>query len=240
MASPIPIPDYIIIWLDQYIGLLESNTQLKSIVGEQTNPENEVPTSPNDEDTGNLIRFRDNMNESFDRIPKNLKAFSQKEECLECIGNNLKNNKQVFFITSGSMGKVIAPDIGQKYPSLKTIYVFCGYYKAHLGWVDDCLDQNIDCIMYDFHTDLLVRLLRDVAEYFISEGDGELTHDKQLAYSAIHYFRWSKILFERANKFATKKIFIRLTYVENRIAFTEDLIKKLNGNDEDTVSNESH
>jgi hypothetical protein len=36
-----------------------------------------------------------------------------------------------------------------------------------------------------------------------------------------------------------KKLFIRPTYVENRIAFTKQLIIELNGNEKDAVSNES-
>jgi len=239
MATPIPTPNHIIIWLDQYIGLSKSNTQLKSGVGEQTDPEKILPTSPIDKNIDESIQFQNNMEQNFDKIPKNLKAFSGINECLDCIGDSLHNNKKIFFITSGSMGKDIAPDIIKKYPSLKNIYVFCGYYKAHLEWVEDCLDQDITCLMYDFHTDLLVRLLRDVAEYFISEGDTELNRDQQLAYSAIVYFNWAKLLLERANTFATKKIFIRLTHVENRIAFTEQLIIELNGNDDDRVSSES-
>ena len=79
------------------------------------------------------------------------------------------------------MGKLIAPDIIKAYPSLKTIYVFCGYCEAHLEWAEDCLDHGVSCLMHDFHTNLLVRLLRDVAEYFISEGDKELNQDENLA-----------------------------------------------------------
>jgi hypothetical protein len=93
--------------------------------------------------------------------------------------------------------------------------------------------------MYDFHTDLLVRLLRDVAEYFISQGDNELSRNQQLAYSAIWYFNWAKLLLERANNFDMKKIFVRLKEVERRIESTEQLIRNLNGNDNDRESQES-
>jgi hypothetical protein len=240
MATPIPTPNHIIIWLDQYIGLPESNTELKSGVSEQADPEKILPTSPTEKNINESIQFKNNIEQSFDQIPKNLKAFNEKDECLRCIGESLNDNKKVFFITSGSMGKEIARDIITKYPSLQNIYVFCGYYKAHLDWVDECLDHNIICLMYDFHTDLLARVLREVAEYFISEGDKELNQNQQLAYSAISYFNWAKLLLERANKFDTKNIFIRLEYVENRIAFAEKLIENLKGNVDDRESSESH
>ncbi|CAF4804396.1 unnamed protein product [Rotaria sp. Silwood1] len=107
----------------QHIGILESNKLLKSSVSEQTNPENPSPASLEDRDIDNLIKFRNNIEESFDKIPKNLKAFSQSSKCLDCIDANL-NNQKIFFITSGSVGKEIAPEIIQKYSSLKTTYVF--------------------------------------------------------------------------------------------------------------------
>lgn len=239
MATTLPIPNHIIIWLDQHIGQLESNKQLKIGVSEQVDPEKRLPESPFDKNINDLIQFKINMDQSFENIPKNLKAFSNQNECLQCIGESLNNNKEIFFITSGTMGKDIAPEIMKNYPSLKTIYVFCGYYKAHLEWVDDCLDQGISCLMYDFHTDLLVRLLRDVAEYFISQGDNELSRNQQLAYSAIWYFNWAKLLLERANNFDMKKIFVRLKEVERRIESTEQLIRNLHGNDNDRESQES-
>ncbi len=233
MATPMPTPKYLIIWLDQDIGLLESHKQLKSSMGEQTDPESKFPAPPTNDVINQLIQFETNVKQSFDGIPNNLKAFDQIPKCLKCIGENLDKNMKIFFITSGSMGEQIAPEIMEKYPSLETIYVFCHSVKAQLQWTQDCLDKEIDCIVFNFYTDLLVRLLRDVAEYFISEGDGELTRDEKLAYSAILYFKWAKLLFERANKFDMKKIYVRLKYVDERISYLEQLIEKLNGNNDD-------
>lgn len=241
MATPIPEPNFIIIWLDQHIGLIESNKQLKTGVDQQADPECRLPESPFEKNINELIQFRTKLDQSFDKIPKNLKAFSEVRVCLDCIGENI-GKKKIFFITSGSMGKEIAPEIMVKYPSLKTIYVFCGYIAAHLEWVENCLDQGIDCIMKDFHTDMLVRLLQDVAEYFVSQGDEELSRDQQLAYSAIHYFTWAKLLWHRANNFDMKKLLPRLKYAETRIEFCEQLLNKLNNinSDDDKVSGESY
>ncbi|CAF1185490.1 unnamed protein product [Rotaria sordida] len=67
MATPVLILKFIIIWLDQHIGLLDSNKILKTSMSEQADPENPFPVSPNDDDdTDYFIRFRDNMEESFD------------------------------------------------------------------------------------------------------------------------------------------------------------------------------
>ena len=227
MATLMPTPDSIIIWLDQYIGEVEQYHQLKKGVGEQANPEKLLPDSPFQRNLNDLIQFKTNMEQSFDQIPHNLKAFSDENECLQCIGESLKNKLKVFFITSGTKGKLIAPKIMDNYPSLKTIYVFCGNCEAHLDWTYDCLDRDVDCIVQEHHLDLLTRLLRDVAEYFIGEGDNLLSRSEQLAYSAIFYFTWAKLLLERANRFAQKKLFDRLAYVDQRIAYVEELIKRL-------------
>ncbi len=114
----------------------------------------------------------------------------------------------------------------QTHLSSKIIYLIFGYHNAQLEWIVDCLDEGIVYIMYNFHTELLVRLWWDVTEYFISVGNGELDRDQQLASSAIYYFSWAKLLLKWANQFDMKKFFMRLTYVDNRIAFTKQLIKK--------------
>jgi hypothetical protein len=239
MASAIPVPNHIIIWLDQHIGLEKWNEELKSTVSGQTDPKNRAPTTLTDGDIGDFIKFRAAMEQSFYTIPDHLKPFSKMEECLKCIEDSVQKNKKIFFITSGSLGKTIAPGPIKEYKSLKTIYVFCGYYGAHVEWAQDCLDEGIDCIMYNFHTDLLERLLRDVAEYFTLEGDDELNRGIQLAYSANIYFGWAKLLLERANNSAKKKIFDRLKYVEERIEVTEKLIKQANENGDEKMSSEN-
>ncbi|CAF1337663.1 unnamed protein product [Rotaria sp. Silwood1] len=248
MASSVIVPsvslptsstaNHVIIWLDQHIGLIKSNNQLKSAVGGQTDPHNVTPTSPNERDIGNLIRFQELLDTNFFGIPENLKAFYEIDSCLECIGENLANRKQIFFVTSGTMGEKILPKIAELYPSLKQIYLFCGYYRAHVGWAYDYLDQGFDIIMIDFHTDLVMRLSRDVAEYFISEGNGLMQGNSPVADSAVVYFRWAKLLLDRANNIAMVKVFDRLRYAENRMEVAEELISQLSGDDNDKVSHE--
>ncbi len=58
MATPMPTPNHIIIWLDQHIGLLESNKQLKTGVSEQVDPKKILPTSPIDKDIDQCIQFK--------------------------------------------------------------------------------------------------------------------------------------------------------------------------------------
>jgi hypothetical protein len=226
MATPIPTPNYIIIWLDQYFGLMGTHEQFKCSLNEQTNPNSNFPTPPEPSEIDRLIQSHAMLQRSFENVPQNLKVFAEPLACLQCINQSLQERKKIFFITSGSMGGIIAQDIINKYSSLKTIYVFCGYYQAHVGWANDCLDNDIYCIMLNHQTDLLVRLLRDVAEYFIGEGDGELNRDETLAYSAISYFKWAELLLERANNFATARIDNRLQYVVGRIEFAEGKIEQ--------------
>lgn len=228
MATPMPTPKYIIIWLDQYIGLLETHMRLKCSVGEQTNPKEPEPTHPPEDAINQAILLESNVEKIFTDIPSTLKVFPAPAACLPCIIQSINENKKVFFITSGSLGGQIAPDIIEQCPSLKTIYVFCGKNDAHLDWALDCLNNGVECIMENFPTDLLVRLVRDVAEYFITEGDAELNRDVSLAYSAISYFQWAALLLERANNFARRKLYPRLTYAQDRIEFAKEQISKLN------------
>lgn len=240
MATPMPTPNCIVIWLDQHIGELESNKQLKKGIGEHVDPEKVSPEVPSDQTTMNgLIQFKTNYEQCFNEIPNNLKAFSDENQCLQCIDESLKKNLKIFLITSGKKGEVIAPKIIDKYSILKTIYVFCGHCPAHVKWMNVCLEHEIVCIVIEHHLDLLVRLLRDVAEHFIDEGEKELTRSEQYAYSAISYFNWAKLLFQRANTFAKEKVLKRIKHVEGRIEFVEELIKKSNGNNDERESKET-
>jgi hypothetical protein len=237
MATPMPTPNHIIIWLDQHIGLVGSNTRLKTSVAKHVDPEEPLPEPILDKDIENLAKLNSDMDQSFENIPKNLKTFSDKDECLTCIGESLNSNKKIFFITSGSMGKKIAPDIiEKKYKSLETIYVFCGDPKNHVEWMQDCFEEDVSCCTFTFPTYLLARILRDVAEYFITQGDAELKLSEQLAYSAIKYFQWAKLLIERANNCDKTNILDRLEQVERRIEHTENLQRDNNDVEESKES----
>lgn len=48
MATIDPTPNFIIIWLDQYIGLLRTHLELKTTVSEQLDPEKVLPSSPSE------------------------------------------------------------------------------------------------------------------------------------------------------------------------------------------------
>ena len=122
---------------------------------------------------------------------------------------------------------------------LKQIYVFCALPDAHQDWMDDCSSHGIKCSVDVHHLNLLVRLLRDIAEYFLDEGEKKLGGNQPQAHSAMAYFTWAKLLLERANKFAKEPDFSRLTHVESRITHVEDLIKQLNGNNDDCKPFES-
>ncbi|UJR25890.1 hypothetical protein I4U23_007238 [Adineta vaga] len=226
MATPIPKPNYVIVWLDKYIGLMGSNMRLKCSVGGQIDPYSKFPVSPERDMIERLTQVYTDVQDSFQSIPDNLKAFHESNECLNYIDTMIKEKKKIFFITSGTMGKEIVSDIINKYSSLETIYVFCCHGQAHVEWSFDCLEKGISCIMIDFPSDLLVRLMRDVAEYFITQGNTELGLDNTLAYSAIYYFNWAKLLLERANNYTGTKMYDRISYVIDRIEFTEKQIKQ--------------
>jgi len=89
-----------------------------------------------------------------------LNLFSNEHKCLEFIKSNA--DRDIFFITSGSLGKSIVPkivDLKQIY----AIYIFCGNIEYHMSWALDYVDWIT--AMLDHEDDLLLRLMKDLSDY---------------------------------------------------------------------------
>jgi len=89
-----------------------------------------------------------------------LNLFSNEHKCLEFIKSNA--DRDIFFITSGSLGKSIVPkivDLKQIY----AIYIFCGNIQYHMSWALDYVDWIT--AMIDHEDDLLLRLMKDLSDY---------------------------------------------------------------------------
>jgi hypothetical protein len=102
---------------------------------------------------------------------------------------------KIFFISSGSLGKDMVPKIVSRYPLIHSFYIYCFKMINHCGWAseyDTCLQ------MFDHQIDLLVRLMRDISEYFIKQGSIFLEHDDP--HNALKYFNHAWNLEKRANE----------------------------------------
>jgi len=89
----------------------------------------------------------------------------------------IKHNKsrKVYIICSGSIGRFLVPTISRdrdhEYPYVHKVYVFAHNLLGHVGWADDYKHM---VRLFEFHTDLLVRLTRDISYDFIEHGQSFL------------------------------------------------------------------
>jgi tetratricopeptide (TPR) repeat protein len=78
------------------------------------------------------------------------------------------HDKQIIFISSGSLGQHMVPFITAFYPYVHRFYFFCGDIKKYCEFGMDYLS----CLqMFDHETDLLVRLARDISSDIIKQGE---------------------------------------------------------------------
>jgi hypothetical protein len=102
---------------------------------------------------------------------------------------------KIFFISSGSLGKDMVPEIVRRYSLIHSFYIFCFKMVDHCGWAS----EYVECLqMFDHPVDLLVRLMRDISEYFIKQGE-QFLRDKD-PHNALKYFQHSLNLEKRANE----------------------------------------
>jgi hypothetical protein len=72
----------------------------------------------------------------------------------------INHEKQIIFISSGSLGRYIIPNIISKYSNVYSFYIFCDSFERH---VDLALDYRHCLQIFDHELDLLVRLMRDIS-----------------------------------------------------------------------------
>jgi hypothetical protein len=118
--------------------------------------------------------------EIYDKISGTFKweaCESQEGRCLDFIRNEC-GNKRVFFISSGSLGSRIVPQI-HELPQVYAIYIYCANVKYHQGWAKEFQKVRVVCDNDD--RDLLPQFAVDVAQSNIDWGDALFkkgTHDK--------------------------------------------------------------
>ncbi|CAF0926493.1 unnamed protein product [Rotaria sordida] len=185
-------PDHVIIWLDKHMSVERNNRTSKIDLATNATLD-DVPSNERSLDIDNLIACADEQCHNEQKLDALLKTslhmFTDKNECLESIQEHLADNKRVFFISSGSMGALIVPDIHDLLS--RFIYIFCGRITKH----DWAFDYTTDLLIFDHETDLFARLLRDIAKYYISKSEKSSNQA-----NSIEYLKWAFRLAQRANK----------------------------------------
>ena len=196
-------PNHMIIWLDQHIGRRGECTHLKKAFATNADPRHETWIKLNDPNYDGLLVIGDEMIVEFNGVRFLLHASDNEDTCVEAFERN--QDKRIFFITSGSMGKPAVPRIIERYRNIFTnpttneayssVYVFCLHIENHLEWMGNYLEY---VQAFNTESELLERMIRDIADYFIKRSeqilrDGEPT-------SALQYLHWAKRLWHQYDK----------------------------------------
>ncbi|CAF1481641.1 unnamed protein product [Didymodactylos carnosus] len=215
-----------ILWLDVGIGQPGEYRHLKNAFASNSDPTTHITTKLTERDYGNLIRTKDAVPMIFEGVWILLQVFDNEGDCLRAFEKY--RNRRIFFITSGSLGQNIVPQILANYPDVFTnritqspfnsIYVFCLDMPFHTEWAINYVDY---IQMFDFDADLLTCLTHDIANYFVSEG--QYLDQNALPQDALVRFGWAKKLLMRYNDMLNRQTSRELDDLEQLIARAEEM-----------------
>jgi hypothetical protein len=216
-----PILDHMIIWLDDHIGKPTEYQLLKKAFASNLDPRYEICTMLTDRDIDNLLRTGDIMPVHFAGVPFHLLAFDNPIRCYEAFEHY--KNKHIYFITSGTLGKYIVPMLIENHKLLFTdpvtqepynsIYIFCGNTEFHYDWLIKFQEYLQP---FNHEADLLARMTRDVADYFVEQGERHLQN-------ALRRYQWSKKVFHQYTRMGENCI-AQMRKVEKRTADIESIL----------------
>lgn len=114
----------------------------------------------------------DEASEQFRSNAAPLITVTNVDDALKLIKRN--QDKKIFVISSGSVGRCLVPKIRDQYHQVLDFYIFAHNINLHMDWVDQYLDY---VNLFDHPTDVLIRLTRDISNYFIKQGEWFLEVD---------------------------------------------------------------
>jgi hypothetical protein len=205
-------PDHMIIWLDMHIGDPNEYQHLKTSFASTLDPKNETPAKLIDRDYDTILHEEGPRHVMFEGVRFLLAAFANVERCIECFERN--QHKRILFITSGSMGKLAVPRILERFrhtftdpvtdESYMSMYVFCHNIEYQMHWALEFSDY---IQIFNHEVDLLVRMLRDIAEYYVIQGKRLFDEDPPNNAAAKHRLSWAYELYQRYS--TMKKVSMR-------------------------------
>lgn len=231
--------DHVIVWLDKYVAKPNCCETLKTAFSTTIDPENVSSTTINATDISNLIAEPMDTQSGFHSIPSILRLFDDMEKCYNYL-LSIAGKKRIFFITSGSSGQYILPKLLTRDPHIfqdsdgkfyeDSIYIFCADIAQHAQWADDFLE--LGCIKMGADENMvLCWLTKDIANYFATKGEQELSSDDiEMVKNALQHFTWARALYVKANGIwrgfnitvPLKKLDALITQAEHKIAKSED------------------
>lgn len=223
-------PDHMIIWLDQHIGDPTRCQQLKKAFSTNVDPQNPLPVALFDEDRLETLFLEEPVPVHFEGVHFLLAAFTDIPSCIRCFERN--QNKRIFFITSGTRGERAIPAILESFKETFTdpdtdeaypfIYIFC-FDKIHTAeWAIDYIDY---VHIFDHEGALLARMMRDIADYFTTQGERLLDESPPNNAAAYHRLCWAHELFQRFEKLEKASVRAELDKVNQLLQAAEDELK---------------
>ncbi|CAF0948034.1 unnamed protein product [Rotaria sp. Silwood1] len=203
LASNEETPNHMIVWLDFHIGRREDYQRLKAAFSSTANPNNVNPIRLIDKDDDTINRTVGFEEVKFEGVNFLLAAFPNVECCVEFLQNN--QDKKIFFITSGQIGRAAVPLIMLKCKNIfidpvtnepyQSIYVFCHDINRNADWMRQYLDYLAPPFVFD--KDLLLRLIRDIADCFVVESKRLLAAKPPNNSAAYNRLNWAYTLYDR-------------------------------------------
>ncbi|CAF1191396.1 unnamed protein product, partial [Didymodactylos carnosus] len=159
--------NHLTVWLDKYTDAPWRNCPLAAVFQRFIQPLN---TLSEEEAEFDYPIIDSGFLEKLKHCAYCLKPFSEVDACLAFIRKN--RDKKIFFISSGTMGKLIVPQIAG-WPQIHGIYIFCGSIKQHAQcWAMDYVEYI--SAMLDHQDDLLLRTTIDISKYLEDCGDDHM------------------------------------------------------------------
>jgi len=175
----------VIVWLDEHIGRPQQYSSLKRVLNSMVDA-NGASRLTNDEqrDFENLIRLEG------EPVHATIHFFDECDDCLTFIRENAASTA-IFLVTSSQLGRRIVPLVVD---DVRAVYVLCASIMHNMKWAFNYIEH---IQLFDFDTDLFIRLTRDIADYCVRQGKERMKDDDPK--QALDYFSNARKLSLRAN-----------------------------------------
>ncbi|CAF1446686.1 unnamed protein product [Rotaria magnacalcarata] len=235
-------PNHFIIWLDKHIGKPDECILLKCSLFMAIDPTTGLYEKQlNKDDIDQSILCEASLLVRLDEVEFMFQAFEDVEKCFLTIEKS--RHKRIFFITSGSKGRMIVPSLIKNFPGTFVkdywIYIFCANMNMAAvanaepptnTWALEFLDH---VLMFNHQDDLMARMVVEIGNYFFTEAK-RLDTDNQFD-SAYEYYRWSKTMYQRYEIMENRRKSDRIEEIDQNIKIIEERRQEQEDNEDNHV-----
>ncbi|CAF0724534.1 unnamed protein product [Rotaria sp. Silwood1] len=230
-------PNHMIIWLDEHIGDPSRYQHLKKTFSTQMDPQCETTVDLVGADYAEILSVEGPLPIHFEGVHFLLAAFTNIESCINCFEHN--QDKRIFFITSGSLGREAVPIVLERFKKTFTdpitdepytsIYVFSNNIADDRDWALDYCDY---IQIFDFDANLLSRMVHDAGDYYFIEGKRLLDESPPNTAAAYYRLHWANILYKRYSQMENVSMKKKLDEVSQLLQTVEEESKSSSDEDD--------